>query len=166
VTTLSRTKRWRMPLLKLVFAFGRTTDIAIRRLIEMRTIAFARWTLLPSPRRPRYLMFETNWSGAEATYIPDFGLLMRPQWQWIWGNTKGFPGSFPTTRLLAFVAQVDWGCDHFWSDYDSGSTTEVVLSALQLQPRVQQFIEQTRGLPPDEFAVRWKRFTTDVQQLL
>jgi hypothetical protein len=166
VSALTRTKRWRLPLLKLVFAFGRRTDIAIHRLEAMRVIALARWTLLPSRERPRYLLFETNWSGADPTYIPDFGALMRPQWQAIWGNTVGFPGSFPTTRLLAFVAHVDWGCDHYWSDYEDGSTTQVVLAALELQPRIERFARQTRGVAADEFAARWAKFTTEVQRLL
>ena len=166
VTTVSTIKRWRTPLLKLVFWFGRQTDIAIGPLKAMQVIALARWTLLPDARAPRYLLFETNWSGADATYIPDFALLMRPQWQAIWGNTKGFPGSFPTTRLLAFIATVDWGADHFWSDYDDGSTTRVVASALALEPKLEQFARDTKGLPADEFAARWARFATDVQQLL
>lgn len=166
VTTVSTIERWRVPLLRLVLWFGRHCDIAIGRLKAMQVIALARWTLLPNARSPCYLMFETNWSGADAAYIPDFALLMRPQWQAIWGNTKGFPGSFPTTRLLAFIATVDWGADHFWSDYDDGSTTRVVNSALALEPKVRRFARATRGLAPDEFAARWATFATDVQELI
>jgi hypothetical protein len=172
VSALTPLRRWRTPLLRLVLWFGSITvcghqnDLAIKRLEAMKVIALARWTLLPDRRRPRYLLFETNWSGADATYIPDFGTLMRLQWRSIWGNTKGFPGSFPTTGLLAWVARIDWGCDHFWSDYDDGSTTRVVSGALQLQREVERFLEQTRGAGPDEFAALWERFATDVQGLL
>ena len=101
-----------------------------------------------------------------AALATHFALLMRPQWQAIWGNTQGFPGSFPTTRLLAFIATVDWGADHFWSDYDDGSTTRVVASALALEPKLEQFARDTSGLAADEFAARWAKFATDVQQLL
>ena len=166
MTTVSTIKRWHTPLLRFVFWFGRHTDIAIGRLKVMKVIALARWTLLPNSGAPRYLLFETNWSGADATYIPDFGLLMAPQWRAIWGNTKGFPGSFPTTALLAFIATVDWGADHFWSDYDDGSTTRVITSALALEREIERFARDTSGLGPDEFALRWARFATNVQQLL
>jgi hypothetical protein len=166
VTTVSTIKRWHAPLLALVFWFGRHSEVAIGRLKAMQVIALARWTLVPNARAPRYLLFETSWSGAQATYIPDFGLLMAPQWRAIWGNTKGFPGSFPTTRLLAFIATVDWGCDHFWSDYDDGSTTRVVISALALAPRLAQFARDTQGLGADQFSARWETFRTEVQGLL
>lgn len=166
VTTVSTIKRGHAPLLRLVFWFGRHSDAAIGRLKAMQVIALARWTLLPNTRAPRYLVFETNWSGAAATYIPDFALLMAPQWRAIWGNTKGFPGPLPTTRLLAFIAGVDWGADHFWSDYDDGATTRVVKSALALERELTQFARDTSGLAADEFAVRWAAFATNVQQLL
>jgi hypothetical protein len=172
VTALTPIKRWRLPLLRLVLWFGSITicghqnDIAIKRLKKLKVIALARWTLLPDRRRPRYLLFETNWSGADSTYIPDFGLLMPVQWRAIWGNTSGFRGSFPTTRLLAWVAEIDWGCDHYWTDYAAESTTQVIDAALALGPKVERFVAQTRGLPADEFAARWAAFATSVQELL
>ena len=166
MTTVSTVKRWHAPLLRLVFWFGRHSEAAIGRLKAMRVIALARWTLLPDASAARYLLFETNWSGADATYIPDFALLMRLQWQAIWGNTKGFPGSFPTSRLLEFITTVDCGADHFWSDYDDGSTTQVIVSALALERELATFARDTRGLAPDELAERWASFATKVQQWL
>ena len=53
----------------------------------MKVIALARWTLWPDARRPTYLLFETNWSGSDQTYIPDFGRIMPLQWRGIWGAT-------------------------------------------------------------------------------
>ena len=71
VTRLKRCQRWR---LLAIFAFGRTTNILIRPLLEMKVIALARWWPRPDARHPRFLLFETNWSGSDQTYIPDFGL--------------------------------------------------------------------------------------------
>ena len=167
VTTVSRVKWWRAPILKLVLWFGRNShNVMIGRLLEMRVIALGRWTLLPSPRRPCRLMFETSWSGADPNYIPDLAVLMPFQWRSIWGNTKGFPGPLPTTRLLEHIATVDWGTDHFWSDYRPEASTQVVLAALELRGRVESFLGEARDLPPDRFARSWRRFATDVQQLL
>ncbi len=138
----------------------------IGRLLRMRVIALARWTLLPSREDPRYLLFETNWSGSQQSYIPDLAVLMQFQWNSIWGNVKGFPGPVPTTELLGYIDEVDWGTDHYWSDYRTGASTQVVLSALDLQPRFEQFVKSSRGLSPDVLSVRWREFVTNNQQLL
>jgi hypothetical protein len=167
VTAVSPLKRRRIWWLKLVFLFSRHShDIVVQRLIDMRVIALGRWTLLPSAKRPRYLAFETNWSGSDASYIPDFAMLMPTPWRFIWNNTRNFPGPLPTTRLLAHVATVDWGTDCYWSDYREDASTQVVVKALQLQPQLERFIKRTRGVAPDEFAERWRRFSTKVQDLL
>lgn len=167
VTAVSPLKWWRTWWLKAVLCFGRHShNLVIRRLIEMRVIALARWTLLPSTERPRFLLFETNWSGDEQSYIPDFAVLMSSQWKSIWNNTRNFPGPVPTTRLLEHIKTVDWGTDHYWSDYRAPSTTQVVLGALELKPKLERFIERTRGAAPDQFAASWARFTTEVQHLL
>jgi hypothetical protein len=167
VSAVSRVKCMRAPLLELVLWFGRNSHgVMITRLIEMRVIALGRWTLLPSRRSPRHLLFETNWSGADQSYIPDFAVLMPLQWRSIWGTTKGFPGPMPTKKLLEHIDTVDWGADHMWSDYRPDATTQTVLAALELRDELHDFVTDTRGLPPDRFAARWRRFSTDVQRLL
>lgn len=167
VTTVSRVKWWRAPVLELVLWFGRNSHNAvISRLIKMRVIALARWTLLPSRRAPRHLLFETNWSGADQSYIADFAVLMPQQWHSIWDNTERFPGPLPTTNLLRHIDTVDWGADHLWSDYRPEATTQVVLASLELWDELQRFLRDTHGMAPDRFAAGWRRFYTDVQRLL
>lgn len=167
VTTVSPLKWWRVWLLKFVLWFGVVTKSAIaKRLIDMRVIAHGRWTLLPSRRRPRYLVFETNWAGADQSYIPDLAMLLSMQFKSIWNNTRNFPGPLPTTRFLEHIDSVDWGADHLWSDYRDDASTQTVMSALELQPELELFIEQTRGAAPEVFAERFKRFATDVQELI
>jgi hypothetical protein len=171
INTLSRVKAGHLLLLRVVLWFGRhfggySAALGHLRLVQMRVIALARWTVLPGTRWPRYLMFETNWSGADATYIPDLAMVMPFQWKAIWGNTKKFPGPMPVNALLSHIEEVDWGTDHFWSDYNADASTQVVLSALKLRGEVEKLIDQTRGEPPDRFATRWRRFVTDVQHLI
>jgi hypothetical protein len=171
INTLSPVKCGHLLMLRLVLRFGRyfgrySSRFGHRRLVEMRVIALARWTVLAGSKWRRYLMFETNWSGAEQTYIPDFAMVMPNQWKAIWGNTKHFPGPEPTTKLLEHVHEVDWGTDHFWSDYHPDASTQVVLSALELRGKLESFIDQTRGAPAGRFATRWRAFVTDVQRLL
>jgi hypothetical protein len=157
---------WRLPLLRLVFWFGEQTTVAVRRLIDMRVIYLARWTFLPDRRRPRYLVFETHWTGQEQSYIPDLAELMQTQWKSIFGNVRGFPGPVPTTRLLDYVKTVDWGADHLWTDYGERATTKTVTSALELQPRFERFVADARGLSPDLLVDEWRRFATKSQELL
>jgi hypothetical protein len=157
-----------MPLLKGVLWFGqrygdKSHTFGHRRLVRMRVIALARWTLLPGPNWPRYLLFETNWSGAQQSYIPDLAMLMRLQWKAIWGNTKNFPGPVPTTKLLEHVDEVDWGTDHYWTDYDGNASTQMVLRALEFQTSLTRFIEHTKGMSADRFADKWGSFITEVQ---
>jgi hypothetical protein len=152
--------------LRAVFLFGNITTIAARPLIKMKVIALGRWTLWPNKRNARYLLFETNWSGADQTYIPDFARIMRVQWRSIWGATKDFPGPLPTTRLLEFVDRVDFGVDHFWTDYHEGATTQVITSALELQPKIERFVNATSDLTPSEFQSRWRNLLVEIQDLI
>jgi hypothetical protein len=164
VTALTPLKRCRTPLLRAVLWFGQKTTIAVTRLLRMRVIALARWTLLPPGKDPQYLLFETNWSGSRQSYIPDLAMLMRFQWKSIWGNVKGFPGPVPTTDLLEYIGKVDYGTDHYWSDYAPDATTQLVLSALELEPRFERFVKSSRGLAPDVLAARWRQFATASQR--
>ena len=166
VTELKRRRRLQALRLMVVFAFGNTTTIAIRPLLRMKVIALARWTLWPNARRPTYLLFETNWSGSDQTYIPDFGRIMRLQWRSIWGATTVFPGAVPTTGLDAWVEVIDAGVGHFWTDYETGASTQVIAQALELEPRVKRFLSDTRGVSAAEFERRWHDLVLSVHRLL
>jgi hypothetical protein len=163
VTELRRRQRLR---LLAIFAVGNATDILIRPLLKMKVIALARWTLWPSARRPRYLLFETNWSGADQTYIPDFGRIMPLQWRGIWGATTEFPGAMPTTGLDAWVDVIDAGVGHFWTDYEVGASTQVIAQALELEPQVRRFATGIEGASATEFDRRWRDLVLKVHRLL
>jgi hypothetical protein len=154
---------WLMWWLRAMFAVGNHTTLLITRLLQMRVVMLARFTLIPDAQTPRWLVFETNWSGAEQSYIPDFAALLPVQWMSIFGTVKGFPGPLPTTGLVEYVEQVDWGVDHYWSDYGEGASAQTVLGSLELQRSFERFEQDTRGLPADLFAARWQAFATEVQ---
>jgi hypothetical protein len=166
VTELKRRQRVQALRLMVVFAFGNTTTRAIRPLLKMKVIAVARWTLWPNARRPTYMLFETNWSGADQTYIPDFGRIMPVQWRSIWGATTLFPGAVPTTGLDAWVDVIDAGVGHFWTDYQSGASTQMIIQALELESRVEQFLTDTPGVSAAEFERRWHDLVLKVHRLL
>jgi hypothetical protein len=166
VTAVTRLRRHQALRLRLVFAFGNATTIAIRPLLAMRVIALGRWTLWPDAHRPSYLLFETNWSGSDQTYIPDFGRIMRLQWRSIWGASDTFPGAVPTTHLDQWVDRIDAGVGHYWTDYQDGATTQVVADALDLVPDVERFVKISAGTSATEFRHRWEDLIVRVHRLL
>ncbi|MFL5864810.1 MAG: hypothetical protein ACJ780_29290 [Solirubrobacteraceae bacterium] len=166
VTQLKPRRRLQGLRLLAVFGFGNLTTIAIRPLLQMKVIALARWTLWPNARRPTYLLFETNWSGSDQTYIPDFGRIMPLQWRSIWGATTTFPGAVPTTGLDAWVDVIDAGVGHYWTDYEPGASTHVIIQALELDVQVNRFVSDTQGVSAAEFDRRWRDFVVNVHRLL
>lgn len=166
VTEIGPRRRLQALRLHAVFAFGNTTNIAIRALLKMKVIALARWTLWPNALAPRYLLFETNWSGSDQTYIPDFGRIMPVQWRSIWGATTTFPGAVPTTDLVDWVDDIDAGVGHFWTDYELGASTQVIEQALELNARIADFVADTRGVSDAEFERRWHDLVLSVHRLL
>lgn len=150
----------------MVFAFGSLSNVAVRPLLGMRVIALGRWTLLPRAGRPPALLFETNWRGAWESYIDDFARIMPWQWRSIWGGAEGWPGPKPVTDLLRYIDAHDHDADHFFCGYRDGATTQSVAEALALAPRLERFVRDADGLAPDQFARRWERFLTDVQENL
>jgi hypothetical protein len=166
VTAVTKLKRWQRLRLLAIFAFGNTTDVLVRPLLEMKVIALARWTLWPNARHPTYLLFETNWSGSDQTYIPDFGRIMPLQWRGIWGATTKFRGAIPTTGLMEWVDEIDAGVGHFWTDYDSGSSTKVIAQALELESQVARFMAGTEGASATELHRRWRDLLLEVHRLV
>jgi hypothetical protein len=166
VTAVTKLKRCQRLRLMAVFTLGNTTDILIQPLLKMKVIALARWTLWPNARHPTFLLFETNWSGSDQTYIPDFGRLMRLQWRSIWGATTEFPGAIPTTGLDAWVDVIDAGVGHFWTDYEPGASTHVIAQALELEGHVGRFVADTQGASATEFDRRWRELVLTVHRLV
>jgi hypothetical protein len=166
VTALTPLRRGWTPWLRLVFLFGSLTNVAAQPILRSRVIALGRWTLLPRAGKPPAMVFETNWSGAWENYIADLGRIMPWQWRSIWSGAERFPGPLPVTDLLSWVDVYDHGADHFYTGYDDSATTQTVSRALALSPRLTRFIREVDGLGPDEFERRWRRFTTEVQDLV
>jgi hypothetical protein len=166
VTAVTKLKRCQRLRLMAIFTFGNTTDILIRPLLKMKVIALARWTLWPNARHPTFLLFETNWSGSDQTYIPDFGRIMPLQWRGIWGATTKFPGAIPTTGLDAWVDVIDAGVGHFWTDYEPGASTQVIAQALELESHVARFVADTQGASATEFDHRWRDLVVTAHRLV
>ena len=147
--------------LRVVFAFGRRTSLAVRPLRRLQVIALGRWYVLGG----HTLVFETNWHGHRETYIDDFARLMPWQWRAIWSGDPAFPGPRPVTALLEYIAAHDHGAEHFWTAYPEASTA-MVGGALELQAALERLRRETRGLGPAAFAERWAAFLDDHQRRL
>jgi hypothetical protein len=151
MTVISPVRGWLAPVagallwvLK-IFSFG-----PLRRL---RTIHFARWTLLraydfpvvsrrqadPEPG-PTYMLFTTNFNGSWDAYIDAFARLreVRIGVSSIWGSTPGF--EYPR-RLRNFKRQIRYyerPIDYHWSAYPHATVRDIE-DALDLQRRLQEF---------------------------
>jgi hypothetical protein len=156
--------------LRAVFCFGRHSTLLVQPVLRTKVIALGRFTLWPSARRPEVLFFETNWTGSAQTYIPDLGRLMPSEFRGIWGMTRGvtrgrFRGPKPTTYLLEFVEDIDYGTDHLWSDYSPEATTQAVSAALALQTKIKRFLHATRTAGPERFESHFIELLIDTQRL-
>ena len=138
-------------------------------------IHFGRWTLVrepaPNPPAPRerwrhsYLLFESNFNGRWDEYIDAFSYVLGRRMSMIWGGAHGFPGPRPAEPFKRYIRDNELAAVHFYSAYPEATAT-TVRAALELDRRLDRFLEETAGVDAHEFGRRFRRFATEVQRLL
>jgi hypothetical protein len=173
ITVFSTVKWWGRVWLPVVFLYARLVPSAHGTLAKLSFIHFARWTLVrripyngPPQQRERlhypHLFFESNFNGGWEEYIDAFSHILTRGMTLFWGSSYGFPKPLPTAPFKRYIKTNELPASHFYSAYPDYTTT-MVLSALELEPKVTAFKERTKGATPGEFAAAWRELLTDVQ---
>jgi hypothetical protein len=159
--------------LPLVFWYAEHFPKSTGTLGRLSFIHFARWTLVrripyngPPQRQeqlsyPR-LFFESNFNGGWEEYIDAFSHILTRGMKIFWGTSYGFPQPLPTAPFKAYIKENELEASHFYSAYPQATTT-IVLASLELEEKLEPFLEQTRTATPEAFARAWVALLSDVQ---
>ncbi|HEY1516246.1 MAG TPA: hypothetical protein VGF91_07495 [Solirubrobacteraceae bacterium] len=176
ITVFSTVKPLGRFLLPLVFWFATTFPKASGTLGRLSFIHFARWTLVRkipfngAPQReeklnyPR-LFFESNFNGGWEEYIDAFSHILTRGMKVFWGTSFGFPQPLPTAPFKDYIRNNQIVASHFYGAYPEATTT-MVLSALELAPKLETFRAGAANMSPEMFAEKWRAFLADVQDCL
>jgi len=176
ITVFSTVKWWGGVWLPVLFIGARLLPRSLDTLKRLSFIHFARWSLIreipyngPPQQQERlaypHLFFESNFNGGWEEYIDAFSHVLTSGMRLFWGSSYGFPKPLPTGPFKKYIHQNEIEASHFWSAYPEATTT-MVLGALELTTRLEEFQAHTKNADPDEFAAAWSAFLTDVQEFL
>ena len=167
ITVFSTVKGWGRLWLALVFLYARLVPGAHGKLAQLSFIHFARWSLVKKlPEQPLshpQLFFESNFNGGWQEYIDAFSHILTRGMTLFWGSSYGFPKPLPTARFKRYIQAHELPASSFYSAYPEATTT-IVLSALELDKRLGELRERTRGMDADAFAAAWRAFLAEVQE--
>jgi catalase len=133
---------------------------------QLSFISFAHWAVvdrvsgrrLPHP----YVVFQSNFNGAAAEYFEAFARGLKWRMRGLWGGAYGVPDP---SRLLDFARYIEghWvPAEHYYCAYPQAST-KMVLSALELQEKFDDFAGRAHDLAPDAFESEFRQFVARVQ---
>jgi hypothetical protein len=177
ITVLTPMRWWGPPVLRVAFWVTTVTGLGLSTLRRLSFIHYARWAIIDRlpPREAGdahrehlnypYLFFESNFNGTWDQYIDAFSEVVPNRMRAIWGSSFGFPGPLPTGPFKAYIRRNEFVANHYYSAYPEATTT-MILSALQLEPRLRRFARRSAGMGAEEFAAAYERFLTDVQRHL
>jgi hypothetical protein len=173
ITVFSSVKRLGRYWLPLVFFYATHVPNSRGTLGRLSFIHFARWTLIrkiPYNGEPQQrehlnypkLFFESNFNGGWAEYIDAFSHILTRGMKVFWGTSYGFPQPLPTGPFKRYIKRNEIEASHFYSAYPQATTT-MILAALSLEPKLEQFQRDTQGLDAEAFAAQWRKLITEVQ---
>ena len=82
--------------------------------------------------------------------------------KFFWGTSYGFPQPLPTGPFKDYISRNEIVASHFYGAYPEATTT-MVLSALELAPKLDAFKARAKGMSPARSPSRWSDFLTDVE---
>ena len=175
--TVFSTVKWGGRLwLPLVFWFATTFPKSSGTLAKLSFIHFARWSLVrkvpfngPPQRQEKlnyaHLFFESNFNGGWEEYIDAFSHILTRGMKFFWGTSYGFPQPLPTGPFKAYIKRNETVASHFYGAYPEATTT-MILSSLELAPKLDAFKARAQHLSAEEFAEQWRVFLAEVQDCL
>lgn len=170
ITVFSTVRWWGPYWLKILFAYLSAAPKSLTTLRDLSFIHFARWTIVRDlPRGDHektrvklkypHLLFESNFNGGWEEYIDAFSYVLTPGMAAFWGSSYGFPGALPTGRFKSYIHANEVSASHYYSAYPDYTTTMVV-SALELDPKVAAFRARAVSMSDEQFAAEWSAFLT------
>lgn len=175
LTVFSTTRWWGMLELPIFFLFIRLRQNSLDTLKRLSFIHAARWSVvrrlpangdreavrLSSPR----LYFESNFNGGWEEYIDAFSYTLTLGMWAFWGSSYGFPQALPPSPFKQYIRAHEYVAGHYYSAYPD-STATMVLSALELAPKVKALRERAATMSDDQFAAAWRDLLTESQSCL
>ncbi|MEA2564971.1 MAG: hypothetical protein QOD49_148 [Actinomycetota bacterium] len=176
ITVLTPMRWWGPPLLRMLFGLTSLTGLGLGTLRRLSFIHYARWTIIdrlppkgsPAPRERlnhSYLFFESNFNGTWDQYIDAFAAVVPSRMRVIWGSSFGFPGPLPTGPFKEYIRRNEFVANHYYTAYPEATTT-MVLSSLELEARLREFIDRSARMNAGEFKRVYDRLLTSVQRCL
>jgi len=152
-----------------------TGGLIQRRLRGLSFIHFAHWSLVrrwpgdPAVARdraaPRTLMFLTTFDGSDIQYIDAFVRMVPDQIALLYAGARGFPGPSRFGPVARYIDACSHPVDHCYAAHPEATTTAIAHS-LELNKRFAAFEQRVAGADDEPFAREWRRFLTDVQDLI
>jgi hypothetical protein len=152
-----------------------TRGVVQRPLRDLSFIHFAHWSLVRrwprdpavSPDRvaPRTLVFLTNFDGSDIQYIDAFVRVVPAQIAAVYAGARDFPGPFHFRPVTRYIDTHTHPVDHFYAAHPEATTTAIG-QALDLHTRFAAFERRVDGAGEERFAAEWRRFLTEVQDLV
>jgi hypothetical protein len=176
MTVVNPIKARRSAVLRFNFWLSRRVPQLLNRLRKLSFIHFMRWTIVeefpyngpPQEKEDlkyQYLFFISNYNGYWMQYIDAFYHVVGDQMDWIWSNAYYYPKGQPPGATKRAIRHLEYTASHYYSATPDASAT-MILSALALKRRFDEFEARAAGLGPKEFQRAYGRLLTDVQRYL
>ncbi len=176
LTVTSTVKLWGRAELPLFFTYITRRKDSLGTLRELSFIQSARWSLIeripfngsPQPSGKlhyAHLYFESNFNGGWEEYIDAFSYLLRLGMFGFWGSSIGFPGAVPAGPFKDYIRTNAVDASHYYSAYPEATAT-LILSAGEVEKRVDELRDRAPSMTADEFAPAWRALLTEMQAWL
>jgi hypothetical protein len=168
-------KPWKTWILRILFFVLWNVKPLQNDLINLSFIEFARWVILPRNRFPYlgngqvkedlkydYLLFFSNFNGTWNQYIDAFSAVLSKGLNMIWRWSEKFPGSVPVTPFKAYIAQVQFDTDYYYTAYPYAAANDLK-SAHIVQSALDNLNQRAQSCTPEQFADAYLNFVLQVQ---
>jgi len=168
-------KPWKTWILRVLFFALWNVKPLQNDLINLSFIEFARWVILPRNRFPylgngqvkedlkyNYLLFFSNFNGTWNQYIDAFSAVLSKGLNMIWRWSEKFPGSVPVTPFKAYIAQVQFDSDYYYTAYPYAAANDLK-SAHIVQSALDNLNQRAQSCTPEQFADAYLNFVLQVQ---
>ena len=172
ITPMKPWKTWIVRVLLFVLSGIKSSQ---KDLVNLSFIEFARWVIVPRKGLPflgygqqkeelqyDYLLFFSNFNGTWNQYIDAFSAVLSKGLDMIWRWSEKFPGSVPVTPFKAYIAQVQFDTDYYYTAYPYAAANDLK-SAHIVQSALDNLHQRSQSCTPEQFADAYLNFVLQVQ---